>query len=380
MNKRHFLRLAGTSALGSLALPYLGCQGSSSSEPTVSPTLPTQWMWWRPRLEQPDDAYKRIFDQMAEAGMEAVLPEIFNGNQAFFQLDGFDVAEPLLERLIPLAHAAGLQLHAWMWTMPCTNPGIIEAHPDWYAVNGLGEPAHEKPAYVDYYKWLCPCHPEVIEFVRHRVATLASYAELDGIHIDYVRLPDVILAEALQPKYDIVQDKEYPQYDYCYSSYCREAFKEQTGLDPLTDLEDPAANDAWRQFRYDSITQLVNGHLVPEARKANKYITAAVFPNWQYVRQEWHAWKLDGFLPMLYHGFYNQDLAWIGEETKAALERLDHQRPVFSGLFLPDLSGEELATSLDIAREAGSKGFALFDYNSMKPEHWEVLKGRRMDT
>jgi len=38
------------------------------------------------------------------------------------------------------------------------------------------------------------------------------------------------------------------------------------------------ADDAWRQFRYDSITRHVNNLLVPEAKKYNKQISAAVFP------------------------------------------------------------------------------------------------------
>ncbi|MBK8653026.1 MAG: hypothetical protein IPN20_03720 [Haliscomenobacter sp.] len=38
----------------------------------------------------------------------------------------------LLERMIPLAHASGLQVHAWIWCMPCNNPSVIQ-HPDWFA-------------------------------------------------------------------------------------------------------------------------------------------------------------------------------------------------------------------------------------------------------
>jgi hypothetical protein len=34
--------------------------------------------------------------------------------------------------------------------------------------------------------------------------------------LDYVRYPDVILGADLQPKYNIVQDTELPEYDYGY--------------------------------------------------------------------------------------------------------------------------------------------------------------------
>nr|MBX2843129.1 family 10 glycosylhydrolase [Flammeovirgaceae bacterium] len=264
-------------------------------------------------------------------------------------------------------------MHGWMWTMPCTNQKIVKEHPDWYAVNGLGESAATKPAYVGYYKFLCPCHPEAQEFIRENVENLAQVEGLDGVHLDYVRLPDVILAEALQPKYNIVQDREFPQYDYSYSEHCRKAFKEQTGIDPLTDLKDPSANVEWRQFRQDSVSNLVNQKLAPEARKQNKMVTAAVFPNWPAVRQEWKTWDLDAFLPMLYHNFYNENLNWIGEKTKEEVNFVNNNQPVYSGLFVPSLTPKELKKAYQISIKSGGSGMALFDLNSLKDEHWEVL-------
>jgi len=266
-----------------------------------------------------------------------------------------------------------MEFHAWMWTMPCNAPSVIEKHPDWYAVNRLGQPAHTHPAYVGYYKFLCPCHPEVREFIRGNVASLGKISEIDGIHLDYVRLPDVILAEALQPKYKLVQDREFPEFDYSYSSHCRQQFMDKSGLDPIKDIQDPANHREWVQFRRDSVSDLVNQVLAPEARKYAKQITAAVFPNWQHVRQEWHTWNLDGFLPMLYHGFYNQDIDFIQSETKAALDRLQHKKPVYCGVFVPDLTPERLPQAILEAKAGGASGFSLFDLGSMTQEHWQAL-------
>jgi carboxypeptidase C (cathepsin A) len=39
-------------------------------------------------------------------------------------------------------------------------PDVIRDHPDWYNVNAKGESAVDKPAYVDYYKFLDPARPE----------------------------------------------------------------------------------------------------------------------------------------------------------------------------------------------------------------------------
>jgi uncharacterized lipoprotein YddW (UPF0748 family) len=379
MKKRDFIKTLGCGAAAYLiAGPMAGCGPGRAKKEVIEERepvegMPRNWIWMRPETGFSDDEWRRKFDRMADAGIEAVLPQIFNSHFALFDLPGFTVKERLLERLIPLAHSSGLQVHAWMWTMPMNNQEILQRHPDWFAVNGKGEPSHEKPAYVDYYKFLDPCHPEVQDFIEARVEALGKIEDLDGIHLDYVRLPDVILAEALQPKYNIVQDREYPEYDYSYSTLCREQFKAQTGIDPM-ELEDPSLNMEWLQFRYDSVTNLVNGRLIPMARKYGKTVTAAVFPNWESVRQQWHKWDLDAFLPMLYHGFYNADIAWIGEEIKAAHQRLGEPKPVFSGLFLPDLTPEELTRAIETSIQAGAAGISLFDFELMSDEHWATLE------
>jgi len=66
----------------------------------------------------------------------------------------------------------------------------------------------------------------------------ASPENFDHIHLRVINtyrtmFPDVILAEGLWAKYDLVQDKEYPQFDYCYCETCRNKFQKLEGIDPL---------------------------------------------------------------------------------------------------------------------------------------------------
>lgn len=371
MDKRTFLKQSSLAALSLLA-------GSSlAAQPTLQKnTLPANWMWLRPNLKWSDDEWKKQLDKIRAAGIEAILPEVYNSTHALFDHPSFPVKERFLERLLPLAKAADLQVHAWMWTMPLCNPTYKKDHPDWYAVNRKGESAHDQPAYVGYYNFMCPCHPEVPAFVQRNVEALARIEDLDGVHLDYVRLPDAILAKALQPKYGIVQDKEYPEYDYCYSTFCREQFKEQSGIDPM-DIENPQEHKAWNQFRYDAISNIVNNFAVPTAHKYGKKITAAVFPNWQSVRQQWHRWNLDAFLPMLYHNFYDENPRWIKEQVEAALGRMEEARPVYSGLYMPALpTADELALAIDLAKAGGAKGISLFDFPAIKDVHWKVLASK----
>ncbi|MEO0469492.1 MAG: family 10 glycosylhydrolase [Bacteroidota bacterium] len=378
MNKRTFLKTLGLGslALGSGSIYLSGCGPSPEQKgESVSQSDPQKnWAWVRPQQEWSVDMWKEKLAQTKAAGIDAILLEVYNGRETYYEGGQLPMRENLLAEVARIAHSEDLEFHAWMWTMPCNAPEIIEQHPDWYAVSGENKPAHTDPAYVDYYKFLCPCHPEVREFVQANVRSLAAIPEVDGIHLDYVRLPDVILAEGLQPKYDIVQDREYPQYDYSYSQYCREAFQQMSGIDPLKDLEDPSANEVWRQFRYDQINKLVNNFLVPEAKKQNKLITAAVFPNWESVRQQWHTWNLDAFLPMLYHNFYNRELDFIREHTAAALGRMEQKKPIYAGLFIPEIPADQLALARKMALEGGAQGISIFSLAQLKENQWDALK------
>jgi len=371
MDRRQFTKSTLSSTAALLTSSIYKCSHQKSLPQS---TLPNNWIWLRPNLEWSEDMWKDTFDMLVNIGIEAILPQVYNSHWTLFDHPFLSVKKRWLESIIPIAHQAGLEVHAWMWTMPLNDPDMIEKHPDWFSVNRLGQPTHTHPAYVNYYKFLCPCHPEVQEFIATNVAALGKIEDLDGIHLDYVRQADVILAEGLQPKYDIIQDKEYPEYDYPYSDNCRQLFKEETGLDPM-DLGDEApSHNAWRQFRYDAVSHIVNNYAVPQARKYGKKITAAVFPNWESVRQQWQVWNLDGFLPMLYHGFYNENIQWIGNQINKNKALIDAKQEIYAGLFIPHLKPAEMKTAYDTSIKNGAKGISLFELGNLKKDFQIQIK------
>ena len=169
---------------------------------------------------------------------------------------------------------------------------------------------------------MCPSRDEVREYLR-TVAGLAAVDNLGSVHLDYIRYPDVILPIALWPKYNLVQDKEYPDFDFCYCDVCRARFRAQSGLDPK-ELPDPAANQAWLQYRYDTITRVV-AEMADVVHARGKRLTAAVFPTpaiaRRLVRQDWTKWNVDAVLPMVYNGFYKEDVPWIERARRARASR-----------------------------------------------------------
>ena len=332
------------------------------------------FVWMRPSITRTQADWQQTFASLRANGVHGVIAEIYNGTSALFQSKRLPVRAPWLEAAVPLAKAAGLEMHAWMWCMPCLIPAVLKAHPDWYNVNAKGESAVDKPAYVDYYKFMDPARPEVREFVRDTVREIAAIPGLTGVHLDYIRHPDAILPSGLWSKYNIVQDKVYPQYDYGYTEYSRKAFKAKTGIDPI-ELPDPESNRAWMQYRFDSVVDLVNEYLVPAAHAGGKTISAAVFPGPSrarvMVRQDWGRFKLDAFMPMLYHSFYEAGPEFVKTYTEEALRTV--KVPVHSGLYVPPLGADELTKTIQMAIDGGAAGVSLFDHGAMTEERWALL-------
>ena len=366
MNRRTFLAVFGRQTVPAAALLFMN---HSEVPAKLNKRDSRNWVWITPDLQASDEDWKNSFEKLKKANFSGIIPEIYDGQQAYFSSSRLPVKAEYLERLLPIARSFDLEVHAWMWCMPCLIKDIQDNHPDWYSVNRLRQSALEKPAYVDYYKFLCPAKEEVHEFIQGTVNELAQF-DVDGIHLDYIRYPDVILARGLWSKYDIVQDREYPQYDYCYCDTCRKKFKDQTGTDPL-DLEDPAGHNEWLQFRYDQVTNLVNDVLIPAGRVRGKIMSAAVFPNWKNVRQEWRNWKLDAVFPMNYNTFYLGDAEWIKQYCKEEIKSLRYDIPLYSGLFIDEV--ENFRQYVIKSFEGGAGGISVFSMNSLTAAHYEML-------
>jgi uncharacterized lipoprotein YddW (UPF0748 family) len=281
-----------------------------------------------------------------------------------------------LNHVLPLATRYGIRLQSWFFTMLNNDSSLTRQHPGWFVVNRNGKSCITDPAYVGYYRFLCPSNPDVREYLRKRVDPFLAVKGLDGIHLDYIRFPDVILPEALWQVYGIVQDKEYPQYDYCYCQVCREKFQKIYGRDILQQ-EHPETDSSWREFRMNQVSEVVAG-LADYAHQKGKKITAAVFPGpstaKRLVRQAWEQWPLDEVMPMLYQRFYYGSLNWIREQTREGVSAIQHNKPYFSGLYIPDLKPQDMEVAILKSLEGGATGVSLFNAEALTKQHHQKLQ------
>ncbi|MDR2533464.1 MAG: hypothetical protein LBC81_01610 [Tannerellaceae bacterium] len=271
-------------------------------------------------------------------------------------------------RAIPIANKHGIEVYAWLWTMNLEHgrDSIVKAHPEWLSVNRKGESLADHRAYVDYYKFLCPALPEVREFLKTKVKAYCEVEGLNGIAIDYHRLVDVILPTTLWPRYGIVQDKEYPEWDYGYHPAMIAKFKTLYGYDP-TELEDPSTDEKWLQFRCDQVTEVAN-ELAEVVHAHGKKMAASPFPTPQMsrsmVRQDWGKWNLDIVFPMVYHNFYTGDVSFISDCTIDNVKQKNPSTTLYCGMTATN--GPAMFDCMDAALNNGAEGVAIFTVNSLR--------------
>jgi uncharacterized lipoprotein YddW (UPF0748 family) len=287
---------------------------------------------------------------------------------------GGDTSE--IRELVNLTKDKGMHIHAWVWTLNRPGDTVAQHHPEWYAVNRKGQNSLAYNAYVNYYQWLSPFSIDAREYIKKNIESYAKIEGLASVHLDYVRFCDVILGKDLQPKYNLKQTTELPEYDYGYHPAARDSFKKLFGEDPMF-MEHPELSHEWKQFRLNAVTSLVN-ELYQIAHKYNNKLSAAVFPfpemSRQMVRQDWSNWNIDLVLPMVYQNFYQQNMNWIGFATKQGVNELKGRLPLYTGLYIPGLNPTQLEEAMTQSIQNGAQGVSLFDLGALTEAHLTVIK------
>jgi len=308
--------------------------------------VPRFWTWldYRPAVN-----YDSIFSLYSTHGVHGVNMNVHGDLEAF-------------QTIIPVAKKYHIDLYAWFWGL--NQIPLAAKHPEWLDYNAKGESLANVKAYVDHYKFINPAIPEFREELKKQIETLCNIKGLKGISLDFTRYVDAILPVGIQPKYNIVQDKVYPQWDYGYHPVAIEKFKKLYGYDPRMSA-DPAQDSVWFQFRLNQVTECVLP-LVKIIHHHKKLISASPFPTPSLarylVRQDWTKWNLDFYLPMIYYGFYKQNYEWLGTATKECVNGIEKKSKIFSAIFVNDVKkdGVSVKQLIKIAMDNGSEGVAFF--------------------
>lgn len=321
--------------------------------------------WITSNKDKSNEDYTAEFNKYKAGGIDEVLINT-----------GTDPKE--LERLVPIAAKAGLKVHAWIMAVNRPGDSIALQHPEWYMVSRDGKSCFDNRPYVDYYQWLCPTRTASRNHILGLVEALAKVEGIESVHLDYIRFPDIFLPIGLLPKYNLKQDTEMAEYDFCYCDACINAFEKIHHKNPR-ESHNTAIDMEWKQFRLNAIRNLVND-AYEIVHRHNKKLTAAVFPYPEMadhmVRQRWDKWNIDEVYPMIYHGFYNEEIDWIGFATKQGVTDVASKNiGLNTGIYIPPFtSADELKQAIRFAKENGAKGVSFFDGPELTDAYLKAIK------
>ena len=140
---------------------------------------------WFDFIIQPEDEWKKMFDQISIAGISECFVKA-NKDQLRF--------------LISLAGNYDLNVHGWMWTLNRPYEKEPSENSSWFSINKNGQNCYDYRPYVDYYQWLSPFSEGAIGYIKNNVKRIASIDGLASVHLDYVRYCDLTLPIKLQKK------------------------------------------------------------------------------------------------------------------------------------------------------------------------------------
>ncbi len=148
------------------------------------------------------DGIEELVEELVEAEATMVIAQVARRHDAYYRSDVLPAtADPALEEgldvveeLVPLAHANGIEVHAWVSMAPTWHRVYedLPAPTGWLPAEH-GREAPEDERWVtrtvdgDWSEYLDPALPEVRDHLAAIAVELAMTTEVDGIHLDYVR-------------------------------------------------------------------------------------------------------------------------------------------------------------------------------------------------
>ena len=316
-----------------------------------------------------------VVARASRMGVRGLLVQVVGRGDAYYASALLPRAEPLgtasdadpLAHLIARAHAVGLEVHAWMncmlvWSAdraPRDPRHVVRAHPEWIAelpdgrrTSALRPRTRERLRIEGAY--LAPARPAVRQWVASIAAEIASRYAVDGVHLDYIRQPDV---------------------ETGYDPDTRARFALVYGADPARfDVMEPARRaellPRWRAFQHEQVTAVVRAvRDTLRAVRPGVALSAAVVSDPARsngpTAQDWRAWVRDTLVDRAYVMCYTPEVQAVMDRLVAIGRDLGATQRVVPGIAVYNTSPVTAAVKLRGARALGFPLLALYSYDSL---------------
>ena len=333
------------------------------------------YMWVLRDVLMSPAAIDSCVDRASRMRLRGLLVQVVGRGDAWYRSSLLPRAEPLsasadadpLAHLLSRAHAEGLEVHAWMncmlvWSgrrIPRDFRHVVRAHPDWIAELRDGR----RTSWISARglkrlniegAYLAAARPGVKRWVASIAAEIAGNYAVDGLHLDYIRQPDVEVG---------------------FDPDTRARFAMQYGADPARIGQFAPARRAeltasWRRFQRDQITAVVRAvRDTLDAIRPGLTLSAAVVSDpgraSGSTAQDWRAWVRDSLIDRAYIMCYSPDVQTVMDQLVGIAGDLGASEHVVPGIAVYNTSPTTAAIKLKGARALGFSLLALYSYDSL---------------
>ena len=374
--------LARPCAAAPQGAPGTQAEGWVATAPDTGSFVDYMWVL-RTSLIHAEDV-PRIVERAKRMGVRGLLVQVIGRGDAWYRSDRLPAPEPLqgsgrdpLGEILPLAHAAGLEVHAWVncclvWSgpkRPRDPRHVVNAHPEWVARMTDGRamtrlsPHQAERLHVEGV-FLSPAHPKVREWIADNIKELVSRYPIDGVHLDYIRQPVVSIGN---------------------DPTTRARFALETGVDPIMFRRLPHAermrmDSTWAAFQMDQVTAIVREvretlNEVKPGLPLSAAVVADTLTALTVKRQAWSRWVRDGLLDRAYLMCYAPETQTVLQQLTVMSEQLGTDRLV-PGIAMYNTPLSTAAAKIKAAHALGYPAVALYSYDSLyeRPGRWEMLR------
>ncbi|MFB3897178.1 MAG: family 10 glycosylhydrolase [bacterium] len=287
-----------------------------------------------------------------------------------------------IKLMVDIAHQHQLEFHAWTINNHVIHEKdvreVMDEHPYWLAVSREGYNTRQKLLWSKH-SWWCPDNKEYLAFYLDRVQQRVAETGCDGLHLDFIRYPDIF---GFNNKQFVPRD-EVPEYSFCYCLNCRGRFMREAGVDPIEVPLDPKSlvYQKWTQWRYQVIVDTVRQ--IRKQIAPNLKLSAAVFPTPELARknvlQDWPAFadQLDHICTMIYaEKQWGKPITWVKEATELGLQEMKGKTKLYAGFgyAIEEMKPGELRQGIISAKEAGADGAIIYNYPVGSKEQLAEIK------
>lgn len=308
-----------------------GPGASVEASGTAAPAVRALWVLAEGSVRVLDDPARvtPLLDRASRLGVTDLLVQVYRGGRAFYPADPAFERAPQVGRfevdplalLIRAAHARGLRVHAWVNVLSLSTRRdavlLAELGREAILVDRRGRSILDYPDFDlpqpdrQFYRmgtpglYLDPAVPSVRARILATFSDLIErYPELDGLHLDYIRHPDLLPF--------IPGSRFGVGLEFGYGEISRARYRAETGrADPIEGAAPGVVRDAeaWDVWRREQVTTLVEEiGRTTRAIRPGLLLSAAVISHversYLSLAQDWPHWlasgALDHVIPMVY--------------------------------------------------------------------------------